>query len=159
MPCVLRWTGIPLASLALSRWGGGVRRRASCAGPGFRSLRSRYPGGEGAQNRDGSPRPAAVRAVLLHVSRRASSPFAMQQNSPVLSHQAAVLFCGEIGIRTRDTLLGYTRFPGVPLKPLEHLSKASPVKRECKYTNNPETFSMWKTFFYLFRFGTEMVND
>ena len=29
---------------------------------------------------------------------------------------------GEIGIRTRDTLLAYTRFPGVPLKPLEHLS-------------------------------------
>ena len=30
--------------------------------------------------------------------------------------------CGEIGIRTRDTILSYTRFPGVPLKPLEHLS-------------------------------------
>ena len=32
--------------------------------------------------------------------------------------------CGEIGIRTRDTLLAYTRFPGVPLKPLEHLSNS-----------------------------------
>jgi hypothetical protein len=31
-------------------------------------------------------------------------------------------FCGEQGIRTLDTLLGYTHFPGVPLKPLEHLS-------------------------------------
>lgn len=31
--------------------------------------------------------------------------------------------CGEIGIRTRDTILSYTRFPGVPLKPLEHLSR------------------------------------
>ena len=31
--------------------------------------------------------------------------------------------CGETEIRTRDTLLAYTRFPGVPLKPLEHLSK------------------------------------
>ena len=30
--------------------------------------------------------------------------------------------CGETGIRTRDTLLTYTRFPGVPLQPLEHLS-------------------------------------
>lgn len=30
--------------------------------------------------------------------------------------------CGESGIRTRDTLLAYTRFPGVPLQPLEHLS-------------------------------------
>ena len=32
-------------------------------------------------------------------------------------------WCGESGIRTRDTLLAYTRFPGVPLQPLEHLSK------------------------------------
>ena len=29
---------------------------------------------------------------------------------------------GETGIRTPDTLLTYTRFPGVPLQPLEHLS-------------------------------------
>ena len=32
--------------------------------------------------------------------------------------------CGKKGIRTPDTLLTYTRFPGVPLQPLEHLSKA-----------------------------------
>ena len=31
-------------------------------------------------------------------------------------------YSGERGIRTPDTLLTYTRFPGVPLKPLEHLS-------------------------------------
>ena len=33
-------------------------------------------------------------------------------------------FClgGVSEIRTRDTLLAYTRFPGVPLQPLEHLS-------------------------------------
>gem|GEM_PF-2265462 len=32
-------------------------------------------------------------------------------------------FCsGKTGIRTPDTLWRYTRFPGVPLKPLEHLS-------------------------------------
>lgn len=29
---------------------------------------------------------------------------------------------GKTGIRTPDTLWRYTRFPGVPLKPLEHLS-------------------------------------
>ena len=29
---------------------------------------------------------------------------------------------GEIGIRTLDTLWGYTHFPGVLLKPLGHLS-------------------------------------
>ena len=33
---------------------------------------------------------------------------------------------GESEIRTRDTLLGYTRFPGVPLQPLEHLSNTYP---------------------------------
>gem|GEM_PF-6532630 len=32
-------------------------------------------------------------------------------------------FCGENGIRTRETLWRFTRFPGVPLQPLEHLSK------------------------------------
>ena len=32
---------------------------------------------------------------------------------------------GETGIRTPDTLLTYTRFPGVPLQPLEHLSFTS----------------------------------
>ncbi len=30
--------------------------------------------------------------------------------------------CGENRIRTYETLLGFTRFPGVPLQPLEHLS-------------------------------------
>ena len=32
--------------------------------------------------------------------------------------------CGESGIRTRGTLLEYTHFPGVLLKPLGHLSSA-----------------------------------
>ena len=30
--------------------------------------------------------------------------------------------CGKTGIRTPETLLRFTRFPGVPLQPLEHLS-------------------------------------
>ena len=34
-----------------------------------------------------------------------------------------VLLSGVRGIRTPDTLLAYTRFPGVPLQPLEHHSK------------------------------------
>ena len=38
--------------------------------------------------------------------------------------------CGESGIRTRDTLLAYTRFPGVPLQPLEHLSLYQGTKVE-----------------------------
>ena len=32
-------------------------------------------------------------------------------------------FSGERGIRTPDTLLRYTRFPGEPVQPLLHLSK------------------------------------
>ena len=36
----------------------------------------------------------------------------------------SVLSCGASEIRTRDTLLTYTRFPGVPLQPLEHRSFA-----------------------------------
>ena len=42
-------------------------------------------------------------------------------NYYVLMKQS-LLFCGESGIRTRGTLLEYTHFPGVLLKPLGHLS-------------------------------------
>ena len=45
-------------------------------------------------------------------------------------------FCGESEIRTRDTLWGYTRFPGVPLQPLEHLSNDRSSKTDCKYRKN-----------------------
>ena len=57
--------------------------------------------------------------------------------SPALRAELQIV-CGEREIRTPDTLLGYTRFPGVPLKPLEHLSN-NPVssETECKYTKNP----------------------
>ena len=38
-------------------------------------------------------------------------------------HKLTTIFlCGETGIRTPETLLRFTRFPGVPLQPLEHLS-------------------------------------
>lgn len=33
------------------------------------------------------------------------------------------LICGKTGIRTREALSTLTRFPDVPLQPLEHLSK------------------------------------
>ena len=39
-----------------------------------------------------------------------------------LDRQTLSMFCGETGIRTPETLLEFTRFPGVPLQPLEHLS-------------------------------------
>ena len=52
--------------------------------------------------------------------------------------KTSILFnlSGESGIRTRDTLLAYTRFPGVPLQPLEHLSLFSN-----KETDNGNIFS------------------
>ncbi len=37
-------------------------------------------------------------------------------------HFSAFSISGENGIRTHGTLLKHTRFPSVPLKPLEHLS-------------------------------------
>ena len=42
---------------------------------------------------------------------------------------------GENGIRTRDTLLAYTRFPGVPLQPLEHLSFVCPSSKRGPLSN------------------------
>jgi hypothetical protein len=35
-------------------------------------------------------------------------------------------YCGERGIRTLDTLLRYTHFPGVRLRPLGHFSLKIP---------------------------------
>ena len=40
------------------------------------------------------------------------------------------IFCGENEIRTRETLLAFTRFPGVPLQPLEHLSNKLSHKKK-----------------------------
>ena len=53
----------------------------------------------------------------------------------------SILFCGKKGIRTPDTLLTYTRFPGVPLQPLEHLSKGfttwgTIIENVCESRNN-----------------------
>ena len=48
--------------------------------------------------------------------------------------------CGESGIRTRDTLLAYTRFPGVPLQPLEHLSNNTSIKKTDVLVMHPNTF-------------------
>jgi hypothetical protein len=43
--------------------------------------------------------------------------------------------CREEGIRTLDTLEGYTHFPGVLLQPLGHLSVGLIFKSECKEMN------------------------
>ncbi len=44
--------------------------------------------------------------------------------------------CREEGIRTLDTLLAYTHFPGVRLRPLGHLSKNSPFTVKKGRKNN-----------------------
>ena len=62
-------------------------------------------------------------AIISHLARLRR---ALQKERKIaLKHRLGAtfrFFCGESEIRTRDTLLGYTRFPGVPLQPLEHLS-------------------------------------
>ena len=50
---------------------------------------------------------------------------------PSLQYVFALSRCGGRGIRTPDTLLTYTRFPGVPLQPLEHHSKFRLTKVVC----------------------------
>ena len=48
-----------------------------------------------------------------------------------------IAWSGKSEIRTREPLLEVTRFPGVPLQPLEHLSFFPQLSRDCKYNNIP----------------------
>ena len=48
--------------------------------------------------------------------------FSIRPLSSKLGRVLSEKSCGERGIRTPETLLEFTRFPGVPLQPLEHLS-------------------------------------
>ena len=47
---------------------------------------------------------------------------ALHEKSPVLRTELQIV-CGKTGIRTLEPLWAVTRFPDVPLQPLEHLSK------------------------------------
>ena len=58
----------------------------------------------------------APQLALLQIPAEIKIPFAKAQG--ILN------FYGEGGIRTLDTLLGYTVFPGLLLQPLGHLSKS-----------------------------------
>lgn len=69
-------------------------------------------------------RPSAVTAVWeayrwLEVSKHR---YREDGNTKDFAESTAKSFCGESEIRTREPLLEATRFPGVPLQPLEHLS-------------------------------------
>ena len=54
----------------------------------------------------------------------------------------SISLCGVTEIRTRDALLTHTRFPGVPLQPLEHHSN----KLMCKGINNQQVIKVNKHF-------------
>ena len=63
----------------------------------------------------------------------------------------SLLFCGESGIRTRGTLLEYTHFPGVLLKPLGHLSFAfQPHKPYLKSLPKVHNFLFGKQKYLIF---------
>ena len=57
--------------------------------------------------------------------------------------------CGEKGIRTPGTLLEYTRFPSVPLKPLEHLSFFRDTKVKQKTEILKQKIRLQKEFLHL----------
>ena len=75
---------------------------------------------------EGADAVQALEAVIRPLG--ASGATTVRQNCTKNGLQVSVdhFLCGESEIRTRDTLLGYTRFPGVPLQPLEHLSNTGP---------------------------------
>src|SRR5690554_2290423 len=53
---------------------------------------------------------------------RFSFPFVSSEKATILPFTTAKCIGREEGIRTLDTLLAYTHFPGVRLRPLGHLS-------------------------------------
>ena len=86
-----------------------------------------------------------------------------------------ILSSGETGIRTPDTLLGYTRFPGVPLQPLEHLSFSgrkskgsfrnhqifgiNNLSNAYKIKPNPSSFPKKKTIYKFYHFHIAYKNE
>ncbi len=56
------------------------------------------------------------------------------------------MLCGERGIRTPGTLLRYTRFPGVPIKPLLHLSKNGAIYKNFYDGSGLSSFSRIETW-------------
>ena len=63
------------------------------------------------------------------MKNRRLAPFGLQISGFVFAPFYRILLGGVSEIRTRDTLLAYTRFPGVPLQPLEHHSSFLRLQR------------------------------
>ena len=74
-----------------------------------------------------------IRLLIFHLASLRQAWFGNLQNKNPAAGCGSNLVCGERGIRTPGTLLRYTRFPGVPVKPLLHLSKiyAQGLKNRC----------------------------
>lgn len=109
------------------RWRSGISRRRSCAPPFLRDfVRWRS---DISRRRSCTP-PSLGDFVAIAPTSPAACGGAVQtgkenQRSSELDADFLFPVCGEKEIRTPDTLLEYTRFPGVPLKPLEHLSRTA----------------------------------
>ena len=103
-----------------SRSPGRIKTRDSAA------LRSRYlgalPGGPGKEGKAAVGPEGPIVSFGRPGPLKASFQDPGQPKQPAACAAGCLPLCGESEIRTRDTLLGYTRFPGVPLQPLEHLS-------------------------------------
>ena len=84
----------------------GISRRRPCAPPSLRDFVA------------GAPTSPAACGGAVQTEKE-------NQRSSELDADFLFSVCGEKEIRTPDTLLEYTRFPGVPLKPLEHLSRTA----------------------------------
>lgn len=75
---------------------------------------------------------------------RAGQAAPQSKNSVRLPEKTGRTNCGESGIRTHDTLLGYTHFPGAHLQPLGHFSllagerhSIQPLKYQTRLTPTP----------------------
>ena len=85
------------------------------------------------RTRRGAPCKTALRKKLInqpllfsyHYAPQTSLRVAVlkkQKDADCSTSSCFVSFCGKRGIRTPETLLGFTRFPGGPVQPLLHLS-------------------------------------
>ena len=90
--------------------------------------------------REGEPCTALTNPVglcLFYSSSLRKQAFfgtSIKQTTPLA--RGLLMRCGERGIRTPGTLLKYTRFPGVPIKPLLHLSKKQGRKLQKYFYNS-----------------------
>ena len=118
--------GPPAASKMLSRLvivSSLKRANKSCGPPAASKMLSRLVIVSSLKRANKSCGPPAASKMLSHfVEPRGVSPAYRRQKKSPASAVRGIVFGGERGIRTLETLLTLTHFPGVLLKPLGHLS-------------------------------------